>query len=124
MSSGDNIMPVGKEPVAPDSPNRFQEDGATYAVRGSELPDIDRGIGVIQSMVKTLSSSPGVYRMLDARGDVLYVGKARALKHRVSSYTQRGRLPGRLMRIDRQHSQRSRGSADGSSAYQTVSAAL
>jgi excinuclease ABC subunit C len=37
--------------------------------------------------------------MLDARGDVLYVGKARALKNRVSNYTQVSRLPKRLSRM-------------------------
>src|SRR3546814_10585438 len=37
--------------------------------------------------------------MLDARGDVLYVGKARALKNRVTNYTQVARLPQRLQRM-------------------------
>ena len=69
--AGDNpISSTGKTHL-PDAPDRFREENATYAVRGSELPDIDRGISVIQSVVKSLSSSPGVYRMLDARGDVL-----------------------------------------------------
>ena len=49
--------------------------------------------------VKTLPSRPGVYRMQDARGDVLYVGKARTLKNRVTNYTQVARLPKRLQRM-------------------------
>ena len=46
-----------------------------------------------------LPSSPGVYRMIDARGDVLYVGKARNLKKRVATYTNPGRLGPRLHRM-------------------------
>ncbi|WP_298264882.1 excinuclease ABC subunit UvrC, partial [Acidocella sp.] len=46
-----------------------------------------------------MPGSPGVYRMLDAKGEALYVGKARNLKKRVTSYTQLVRLPERLRRM-------------------------
>jgi excinuclease ABC subunit C len=83
----------------PDAPDRFHEEKQTYTVRGSELPDLDAGIAAIRNVWQTLPIKPGVYRMHDARGDVLYVGKARALKNRVSNYTQVDRLPNRLRRM-------------------------
>ncbi len=57
------------------------------------------GVRVIERALPTLPLSPGVYRMLDARGEALYVGKARALRRRVATYTQIGRLPERLRRM-------------------------
>ena len=57
------------------------------------------GVGVIERALLTMPLSPGVYRMLDAKGDALYVGKARSLKKRVTSYTQTSRLPERLRRM-------------------------
>jgi len=83
----------------PDSPDRFNEDKATYTMRGADAPDIDAGIAAIRATVKSLPVRPGVYRMLDARGDVLYVGKARALRNRVVQYTQVPRLTKRLQRM-------------------------
>ncbi len=60
---------------------------------------LERGAALIRDYVKTLPESPGVYRMLDAKGDALYVGKARALKRRVMNYTQITKLPNRLKRM-------------------------
>ncbi len=60
------------------------------------------GYEVIQSCLRTLDGSPGVYRMLDAQARVLYVGKARNLKARVSSYA---RPTGHTPRIARMISQ-------------------
>ena len=82
----------------PQSPDRFHEDKATFTVKGSQ-PDIDAGVEAIRNTLKTLPARPGVYRMQDARGDVLYVGKARGLKNRVANYTQVDRLPRRLQRM-------------------------
>ena len=79
--------------------DRFNEERATYTVRGSDKPDLEAGVAAIRNVLKTLPSSPGVYRMQDARGDVLYVGKARVLKNRVTNYTQPGRLSKRLQRM-------------------------
>ncbi len=65
----------------------------------TESPPPPRGVTVIETALETMPLSPGVYRMLDAKGDALYVGKARALKKRVTSYTQIARLPERLRRM-------------------------
>ena len=86
-------------PDHPGSGDRFNEEKATYALRGSDAPDLDAGVSAIRNVLKTLPARPGVYRMQDAKGDVLYVGKARTLKNRVNSYTQVARLPKRLQRM-------------------------
>mgnify|MGYP005813970021 CR=1 FL=1 len=58
-----------------------------------------KGVQAIELALATMPPNPGVYRMLDAKGDALYVGKARSLKKRVASYTQFARLPERLRRM-------------------------
>ncbi|WP_229734270.1 excinuclease ABC subunit UvrC [Terasakiella brassicae] len=54
---------------------------------------------VIKGYLKTLASRPGVYRMLNEKGDVLYVGKAKSLKKRVANYTTPQRLTIRIQRM-------------------------
>jgi len=57
------------------------------------------GPAVIRDFVRTLPAAPGVYRMLDAEGAVMYVGKARNLKARVTNYTRPEALEIRLQRM-------------------------
>ena len=92
-------MSKADRPNHPRASERFNEETATYAVRGSDAPDLEAGVGAIRNVLKTLPARPGVYRMQDAKGDVLYVGKARGLKQRVTNYTQVARLPKRLQRM-------------------------
>ncbi len=68
--------------------------------------DLDAGAGAIQAGTAvirrfwtTLPTSPGVYRMFDAKGDVLYVGKAKNLKNRVGSYARGQAHTNRIARM-------------------------
>ncbi|UTO29175.1 excinuclease ABC subunit UvrC [Bartonella harrusi] len=58
-----------------------------------------KGPKLIQKFVKHLPHKPGVYRMIDEKGDVLYVGKARNLKKRVSNYTREQGHNNRIARM-------------------------
>ena len=91
--------PAGTPPH-PKGAERFNEERATYSLRGAGAqPDLAAGVAAIREVVRTLKPKPGVYRMLDARGDVLYVGKARSLKNRVANYCQVANLASRLQRM-------------------------
>ena len=69
----------------------------------SEVPlptdTLEKGRAVIMDMVRRLPQTPGVYRMIDKKSTVLYVGKARNLQRRVRNYTQIQNLPYRLQRM-------------------------
>jgi len=62
-------------------------------------PDQPTGFARIQGYLRNLESAPGVYRMLDAESRVLYVGKARNLKARVSNYARPGNHSPRIARM-------------------------
>jgi excinuclease ABC subunit C len=69
------------------------------AEAGTREQGVPKGVMIVERVLATLPLTPGVYRMLDAKGDALYVGKAKSLKKRVYSYTQVARLPERLRRM-------------------------
>jgi excinuclease ABC subunit C len=81
------------EETASDQQTRPGED------RRRRPQTLTAGREVIARAVKTLPAGPGVYRMINRRGEALYVGKARSLRKRVASYAQLGKLPHRLLRM-------------------------
>jgi excinuclease ABC subunit C len=62
-------------------------------------PGVANGVAVLRAALRNVPASPGVYRMLDRKGDALYVGKARNLKGRVQNYTHPAGLSNRLRRM-------------------------
>jgi len=58
-----------------------------------------QGVEAIRAALRTMPPGPGVYRMLDRKGDALYVGKARSLRNRVANYTHPAALSNRLRRM-------------------------
>ncbi len=74
-------------------------DPRTPIREGDDEISVPRGAGVIAEYLKTLPLTPGVYRMINVRGDVLYVGKAKSLKKRVVAYTHPDRQSVRIRRM-------------------------
>lgn len=81
----------------PDLPDEPRAAGQPQAASGDGAQP--SGPEVIQRYLKLLPNAPGVYRMLDAAGDVIYVGKARSLKSRVSNYARMGGHTNRIARM-------------------------
>src|SRR4051794_1653259 len=93
--------------VPPDILADEAEDEAPVAETSSDV-DLDleaspgsvrAGVEVIRRAASTLPGSPGVYRMIDAKGEVLYIGKAKSLKARVGSYARGEAHSNRLARM-------------------------
>jgi excinuclease ABC subunit C len=78
------------------TPDSTGVDEAAAPAAGGAL---GRGVAVIRAALATLPAAPGVYRMLNAKGDALYVGKARKLKGRVANYIHIANLSNRLRRM-------------------------
>src|SRR3954454_1202103 len=76
------------------------EDGSDFDLDLEASPgSLKAGAVVIRRFWRTLPNAPGVYRMLDAKGDVLYVGKAKSLKARVGSYARGQAHSNRIARV-------------------------
>lgn len=90
--------PAAVEPVQADAMDEEPTELASVELPEGETP-LKRGVSVIADVVKRLPNGPGVYRMIAANGDVLYVGKARSLKKRVTSYTRPTGLSSRIVRM-------------------------
>ncbi|HEX2842046.1 excinuclease ABC subunit UvrC [Hyphomicrobium sp.] len=86
-------MPNTDDKAEAPAPDRHAEAGERAGGPPATGPE------VIASYLKTLSTGPGVYRMLDTGGEVIYVGKARNLKARVQNYTRLAGLPNRTLRM-------------------------
>ena len=93
-----NIEPA----LEPDPPQPGEDEEATLPEVEEDFGATDAGIAagrdVIARYAKHAPSAPGVYRMISASGDVLYVGKAKNIKKRITSYT---RPTGHVTRIAR-----------------------
>jgi excinuclease ABC subunit C len=93
--------------VPPEILDNEEDDSAVSLESGSDVefdleanPSlVQRGTEVIKRFWTTLPNAPGVYRMLDGRGDVLYVGKAKSLKARVGSYARGQAHSNRIARM-------------------------
>ncbi|HMM63181.1 MAG TPA: excinuclease ABC subunit UvrC [Mesorhizobium sp.] len=91
-AAGDDLPDVdldegAEEAAAPSGPD-VAFTALDWTAPAEEGEGHKAGAEVIQALVKRLPNRPGVYRMMNAAGDVLYVGKARSLKKRVTQYAQ------------------------------------
>jgi len=92
------MRPKANKPEPVEIEDHMRTDGE-QPVAGRLGESLTRGMEIIRDRVRTLPNQPGVYRMINQRGDVLYVGKARDLKKRVTTYAQPYRLAMRLQRM-------------------------
>ncbi|MBA70059.1 MAG: excinuclease ABC subunit C [Rhizobiales bacterium] len=87
------------------APSDTAANALLSSIEWNESPVVNpglKGAEVIQAFVKHLPNQPGVYRMMNGDGDVLYVGKARSLKKRVTNYAQGRGHSNRITRMIRE----------------------
>jgi len=96
LASGLLPTPAADEPATHPEAADGPVDGAPA---GSVAAGVAAGVAVLRAALRNVPASPGVYRMLDRKGEAVYVGKARNLKSRVQNYTHPAGLSNRLRRM-------------------------
>jgi len=100
MSAGEDLPPIETEsedieealaPLDPAADDAESEDASVAA--------LGAGAAVIRAQLKTAPNAPGVYRMIAANGDVLYVGKARNIRARIAAYARGAAHTNRITRM-------------------------
>lgn len=92
-------LPIESKALKPQGPGQLDSEVWVGEPQKADKAKLKTGFDVIAAFVKKLPNTPGVYRMLNDKGDVLYVGKARKLKARVTNYTRPNGLTGRIVRM-------------------------
>jgi excinuclease ABC subunit C len=94
-------LPEAAKEVLPEAPTevRAAPDSEVEGDGERDSAALRTGPEVIAGYLRTLTPTPGVYRMLDSGGTVIYVGKAKSLKARVSSYARMGGHTNRIARM-------------------------
>ncbi|HTT47379.1 MAG TPA: excinuclease ABC subunit UvrC [Pseudolabrys sp.] len=98
------LCPMNGTPKDIDPESDLREDDEEQALPGLERENaaagtLAAGRDAITRFAKLAPSAPGVYRMVDAKGDVLYVGKAKNIKKRVTAYTRPAGHDNRIVRM-------------------------
>jgi excinuclease ABC subunit C len=100
MTKRTNLDPTaGGKRAAMPARVRGDDDGPQPTPSQRRRGGLEQGIAVLREETRRLPAGPGVYRMLNRRGDPIYVGKAHSLKKRVAAYLQIDKLPVRLKRM-------------------------
>src|SRR5215218_5108602 len=89
------------EPVLEPDLDEEEDEPSLPSIEEAELAAIPSagGVAAIQRYAKLAPKAPGVYRMIDAKGEVLYVGKAKSIRKRIVSYAREAGHAARIMRM-------------------------
>src|SRR6185437_9876908 len=80
------IVEDDEEATLPEPELESAQEAAEQAAQSSGT--VAAGLATIGRYARLAPKAPGVYRMIDAKGDVLYVGKAKSIRKRIASYTR------------------------------------
>jgi excinuclease ABC subunit C len=89
-------------PTSICSTNEVEDESSLPAIGRARRRPRDRlasGVAAIQRYARLAPKAPGVYRMIDAKGEVLYVGKAKSIRKRIVSYAREAGHTARIMRM-------------------------